>query len=191
MVATSAVALQERHAAEFRCPDDERMIEQTAALEVANQCSGRLIHYLRLHRVRVLDVRMRIPVGYTVAAGGIAAVKELNHAHALLDESPCKNTILCVLLAQITTAFRAVFLLDKLRFIRDLHHLRHGGLHLARQLVARNARGQVGVAGKFLQMPVIQRLEQIDRRRIVGRSKFLRTLQVVRRIDRRKICTLK
>ena len=40
-------------------------------------------------------------------------------------------------------------------------------------------------------MPIIQRLEQIDRRRIVGRSKFLRTLQVVRRIDRRKIRTLK
>ena len=191
MVATSTVALQERHAAEFRSPNNERMIEQTAALEVTNQRGGRLIHYLRLHGVAVLNVRMRVPIGDAVAAGGIAAVEELNHAHTLLDESPCENTILCVLLAQITTAFRAVFLLDKLRFIRDLHHLRHGGLHLAGQLVARNARGQVGVAGEFLEMPVVQRLEQINRRRIVGRGKFLRPLQVVRRIDCRKIRTLK
>ena len=86
------------------------MIEQTAALEVANQRSGGLIHNFRLHGVAVLNVRMRVPIGDAVTAGRITPVKELNHAHAVLDESTCENTILCVLLAQITTAFRAVFL---------------------------------------------------------------------------------
>ena len=84
VVATSTVALQERHAAEFRGPNDERVIKQTAALEVANQRGGGLIHNLRLHGVAVLNVSMRVPIGDAVAAGRGAAVEKLHDAHLSL-----------------------------------------------------------------------------------------------------------
>ena len=155
MIPSRPVALQEWHATKLRGPHDQRVIEQTAPLEIAQQRRSRLIHDLCLHGVRVLNVRVGIPVGDAVAAGRVAAVEKLHDAHALLDKAPRKDAILGVLLPQITATPGAVFLLDKLRFAADIHHLRHGCLHLAGQLVTGNARCQVSVAGKFLEVLVV------------------------------------
>ena len=46
MVSASSVGLQERHAAEFCRPDDERVFEETAALHVREQRRRRLVHEL-------------------------------------------------------------------------------------------------------------------------------------------------
>ena len=68
VVAAGPVGLQERHPTEFGAPHHQRVIQHAAGLEVRDQRRGRLIHDLRLHRVRLRDVTVRVPIGDAVAA---------------------------------------------------------------------------------------------------------------------------
>ncbi len=80
----AAVALAPGRAAELRAPDDERLVQQAAPLEVLQQPGDRQIDLRRqLARGCVLMPRVRVP-----RAAAAAAVEDLHEAHAALDQPP-------------------------------------------------------------------------------------------------------
>ena len=82
-VVVAAVALRHRRAAELAAPDDERLVEQAALLQVQDQCRRRLVHLARLHGDVALDPAVVVPV----------AVVELHETHAALDEAPRQQAV--------------------------------------------------------------------------------------------------
>ena len=80
VVAALGALLEHRHAAELGAPDDERVLEQAALLEVADQRGGGLIEDRGMHVVLLLELVVAVPV--QLAAAGVGAVEELHEAHA-------------------------------------------------------------------------------------------------------------
>ena len=76
-VVVAAVALGHGGAPELAAPDDERVVEHAALLQVLNQGGGGLVHLARLHHDVALDAAVVVPV----------AVVELDEAHAALGQS--------------------------------------------------------------------------------------------------------
>src|SRR5579871_4810487 len=80
MIAAKAVggnfALRISRAAKFAAPDDDRVIQQSALLEVHHQHRRRLIDFATFDRQRPRQAAMMIPV----------AMIELDETHAALDE---------------------------------------------------------------------------------------------------------
>src|SRR5262249_8526112 len=70
------VALPEGGAAELAAPDDERVVEQTAALEIEDERGAGLVGGHALAAQVVHDIAMRVP----------AAMEELHEADAALDQ---------------------------------------------------------------------------------------------------------
>src|SRR6185295_7016374 len=82
VVASRAVLLGVRRAAELAAPPDQRVLEQAAALQVHEQARDRLVD-----RARVVAVLRQVAV---LVPGGIraaVAVGDLNEAHARLAEA--------------------------------------------------------------------------------------------------------
>src|SRR5690606_2956351 len=79
----SRAILAERRAAELRAPDDERLVEETALLEIADERRDRLVRHARVELELAVEVRVLIP-------GGVVDVDE---AHAALDEPPCEDAV--------------------------------------------------------------------------------------------------
>jgi hypothetical protein len=76
-------ALPHRRAAEFAAPEDERVVQHAACLQIADERRGRLVdrHRARLHAF--LDCVVVIP----------RAVVELDHAHAALGEAAREQAV--------------------------------------------------------------------------------------------------
>ena len=108
VVAPGSTGLQKRHASKLCRPDDERVIQHAALLHVGNQSRSRLVHDLGLHRMRFLDVRMRVPIGDSIASGGIASVEQLNDANAFLEQSSRENAVLRIFLFQFRPRLGAI-----------------------------------------------------------------------------------
>ncbi len=78
------VALGHRRAAEFAAPDDERVVEHAALLEVADQGRGRLVGRLsHSSRVCLLMRVVVVPI----------AVIELNEPHAALGQAAGEQAV--------------------------------------------------------------------------------------------------
>src|SRR5262249_62287581 len=60
-VVVAAVALGARRAAELRAPDDQRVLEHAALLEVLEQAGDRLVHLGRQGAVVALDAGVGVP----------------------------------------------------------------------------------------------------------------------------------
>ena len=75
--------LGDRRATKLASPDDERVVEQPALLEVGQKRCGGSISSGALASMLPLDVRVRIP----------SSVIELHEPDALFDESSCHQTI--------------------------------------------------------------------------------------------------
>src|SRR5262249_38816383 len=85
MVTAFAVdALGERRAAELCGPEDERVLQQAALLEVGEQARAGSVENGGLFVVIVLQILVRVPVDARRAES--AAVDELHEAHAALDQ---------------------------------------------------------------------------------------------------------
>src|SRR5207247_5135215 len=78
MIAAIVTALYHRRAAKFAAPDDERVIQQAALLQVANERGA--------GPVGVLAVLLEIGDEISVLIPGF--VKDFNETHALFDEPP-------------------------------------------------------------------------------------------------------
>ena len=167
VIASCAIALEERHATELGTPDDQGVVEQTAALQIMDQGSGGLVHDLRLHGMSLEYIRMRIPVGDTVATGRIASVEKLDYTNPFLNQSTSQDTVFGVLALQVTPILCAIFALNRMRFPGNIHHFGHRGLHTTGQFVTRYASSQIGVTWVCFEVPVVETLQQVDRGTII------------------------
>ena len=79
----AAVALGARRAAELGAPDDDRLVEHPALLEVLQQAGDRQVHLGRELAVVGLDAGVGVP-----GAAAAAAVEDLHEPHAALDQPP-------------------------------------------------------------------------------------------------------
>src|SRR5207244_1045171 len=70
-------------AAELRGEDDDRLLQQAAALQVAEQAGDRFVHLTAVLRVVGLQATVGVP-----DAGAAGAVLDLDEADAALDEPP-------------------------------------------------------------------------------------------------------
>src|SRR5215813_1870057 len=77
------LALAINRAAEFPAPDDQRVFEQTALLQILNERRGRLVRAPALERKIARQVAVLIP----------AAMIKLNEAHAAFGQSPRQQTV--------------------------------------------------------------------------------------------------
>ena len=83
MVAAGALGvLGGRLPAELAAPDDQRLVEQAALLQVLEQAGDRLVGVAGVLGVVLDDVAVGVPVVVVVGAAGV----ELDEAHAALDQ---------------------------------------------------------------------------------------------------------
>ena len=130
----AAVALGHRRAAELAAPDDQRVVEHAALLQVGDQ------RRRRADRLRsaiagdvVLDVAVMVPV----------AVIELDEPHAALGQPPRQQAVrreravaaLACRTGRASASARSA----------DVHQLRHARLHAERHLVLADPRGDLGI----------------------------------------------
>lgn len=182
VVAAGAVALEERHAAEFGGPDDEGVVEHAALFEVGDEGGGGLVHDLGLHGVGVLNVGVTVPVGDAVSSRGVGAVEELDDADAFFEEAPGEDAVFGVFLFEVGPGVGAVLFVDGGGFVGEVHHFGNGDLHFAGEFVARNAGGEVGVARIFFEVVSVEAFEDLGGEAVVGGGVAVGTTQVGGRI---------
>ena len=134
VVRVGQLALAEHRAAELAAPDDQRVVEQAALLQIGDERRRRLIRALALQREIARQIVVLIP----------AAMIELDEAHVALGEPPRQQAVggVRARLARL----RAVHLEDRVGLLRQIHQVRHGRLHPVRHLVLRDARFDLRIA---------------------------------------------
>ena len=126
--------LKVRRAAELAAPDDERVVEQAEALQVADQRGTRGVGVL------ALNLELRVQVAVLVPAG----VEELHETRAALDEAAGHEAV--VREAPLPPHVRAVHLQHLRRLLAEVSEFRHARLHPVGHLVLGDARGDLRVA---------------------------------------------
>ena len=128
-------ALDERGATEFAAPDNERVIEETEALEVFDEGGAGLIGIAALGIEFGGQGIMLIP----------ASVHELNAAGTPFDQAPRHQAIMGESAGLIDLG--AVAFEDLLWFLGEVGEFGDAGLHPERHFVLGDASGDFGVAG--------------------------------------------
>ena len=88
VVVAAVAALGTRRSAELRAPDDDRLVEQAAALQVVEQGRDRLIDLAAIARVIRFEPAVRVPG----AGPAVGAVEDLHEPDAALDQPPGRQT---------------------------------------------------------------------------------------------------
>ena len=130
-----------RLAAELAAPDDQRLVEQAALLQVLEQAGDRLVGVAGVLGVVGDHVGVGVPVVVVVGAAGV----DLDEPHAALDQPPGQQA-----LAAEVGGLGLVDAVQRQRVSRSPGEIdRLGGvlLHLEGQLVAGDPRGQLAVVG--------------------------------------------
>ena len=83
VVGVGELALAEHRAPELAAPDDERLVEQTALLEIRDERRGRLIRPTALQREIARQIVVLVP----------AAMIELDEAHVALGEATRQEAV--------------------------------------------------------------------------------------------------
>ena len=128
-------ALRVRGAAELAAPDDKRVVEHAALLQVLDQGSRGLVDVAGHLGQLVLQAAVVVPV----------AVIELDEAHAFLGESAGEEGIAGERARSIHV--RSVAFHDRLAFAGEVHELRDAGLHTVGHLGLADAGRDLRVAG--------------------------------------------
>ena len=134
VVGRRQLALGIAGAAELAAPDDERVVEHAPALQVRDQGGAGLIGLPALPLDALRQVVVLIP----------ALVIELDERDAALGEPARQQTVGGERARR--PRVRAVERQRLLRFVREVHHAGHAGLHAIRHLVLRDARVDLGIA---------------------------------------------
>jgi hypothetical protein len=147
------VALAVGRAPEFAAPDDQRLIEQPALLEIGNERGAGLVGLLAFRAQTARKAAVMIPI----------AMAKLNEANAPLSESAREQAVV-----GITRFARRgpVEVEDFFRFLREIGQFRHAGLHAECEFVVFNLRGDRWVA-QFAQcqaIEVVRGVEQLPAR---------------------------
>src|SRR4029079_15453376 len=90
MVIAPVASLGARSSTELRSPNHERFVEQASSLEVLDEGSIRLIHLPEESGMPLLEPTVCIPG----TGAAVAAVKDLHKAHAALDQTAGRQTLL-------------------------------------------------------------------------------------------------
>ena len=133
-------------AAELSAPDDERVVEHSALLEVLDQRVAGLVDVLALAGHTAVDVGVVVPV----------VVVDLDEADAAFDQAAGHEH--AVGEAAALAGFVAVELEDMLGLLGQVGQLGHAGLHAERHLVLLDARVRLGVADGL----VVEAVELVD-----------------------------
>ena len=137
VVVAAVGALGDGEPAELACPEDDRLVEQPALLEVADQGRGGLVGpgTQRLERLGVL----------AVGVPGLAAQEELDKADAPLDQAAGDQAASAVLVGG--RVVQAIHPPDRRRLAGQVDGLGDGGLHLRGDLEIGDPRLELGIAG--------------------------------------------
>ena len=154
MVAALA-ALRFGRAAELAAPEDQRRIEQAAPLQILEQRGDRLVGLRGHAEVVLLDVVVRVPLHVARAAAGDQA----DEAHALLDQPPRQQAAPAVVVGRLLAD--AVQVERLLRLAGEVEDLGRLGLHLERQIVGVDARGEFVVVRRHVGL--VQVADQVER----------------------------
>ena len=142
------------HAAELAAPDDEGIVEEAAAPEVAEQPGDGPVRPAAVETVVLLDVLVGVP------ASGVARV-ELHEAHSPLDHAPGEETARAELVGVLLAD--AVEAAGRLALAAQVDHLRRGGLHAEGQLVGVDPGGEVAVEIAFFQVARVDAAHEVER----------------------------
>src|SRR5262245_31443370 len=80
------------HAPEFRVPDDQGLVQQSAALEIRNQACDGLVDFRRVLAMIIHDAGMRIPRIYILVYDRTAV--ELDETNASFNHAASQQTLL-------------------------------------------------------------------------------------------------
>ena len=132
---TVGAALRVGRPAELAAPDDERLVEHAALLEILDQGGRRLVDVAGHLGQLVLQAAVVVPV----------AVVELHEAHAFLGEAAGQQGIAREGARGVHVG--PVALHDRLALSGEVHEFRDAGLHAVGHLGLADARGDFRVAG--------------------------------------------
>src|SRR5207249_1523446 len=93
VVAAQRALLMGRHAPEFGCPQDERLREQPASLEVLDQNCRGPVQDGSVALVIVLEGLVGVPVQQAVDARSTRAAIKLHEAHTVFQQSPREDAV--------------------------------------------------------------------------------------------------
>ena len=135
VVRRGELALRIDRAAEFAAPDDQRVIQKSALLQVDDQRRRRHVGVVALAADLVRQVAVLVP----------AHVVKLDEAHAALGQTAGQQAIRGIAAGLLDVG--AVEVEDRLRLAREVGQLGHGGLHPVAELVLGDAGDDLRVAG--------------------------------------------
>ena len=148
MVFAAVIPLGRWRPAKLAAPHNERLVEQSAGLQIGQQRGNRAIHRAATLRQVFAQAAMVIP---DVVGRG---VKELHEPHAALDQPPCEQA-----LPSKQFRFRIVRAVKRMRGLRlgrKIERLGRRTLHLKRQLEGRDAGVELTVLFAFLAMEFVE-----------------------------------
>ena len=170
MVAAVGAFLEGGHSAELGHESHERVLEQAAGFKVLEKRRGRLVENGGVHRVLADDALVAVPVT-DAFAHGVGPVEELDEAHALLEQATGKDAVLGEASLVDVGVVSAVHGAGRGRFAGEVGELGGVELHAGRELIGRDASGQVGVPGILLKVLVVEPAEVVACRAIgLGRD---------------------
>src|SRR5262249_17979933 len=129
VVGRSECALAVDRAAGLAAPDDDRIVEQAALLEVADESGGGLVDVAALAADLGGQIAVLVP----------AAMEELHEADAALDHAAGEKAVAGEA-AVVVTAVDAVHLSNVPRLARQVGQLRHRRLHAEGHLILGDTR---------------------------------------------------
>ena len=154
VVVASLAPLRERHPSELRVPQHERVLQQAALLEVAQQARDRLVGRQAHRRQLFQDAVVVVPiVGRTARSA-----PDLDEPHAPFDQPPGQQTALAEVLGRLF--IQAVLLVSRRRFPAEIERFGGAQLHLRRQLVRPDAGLQPAVVIVRGEMRPVELLQQ-------------------------------
>ncbi len=159
MITTECAFLKHRHASEFGTPDDEGVCEQSSLFQIADECSGGLIHDATVDIVLFAECLMSIPVEFS--GTGVGSVEQLDEPHTLFDEFASEDAVAGVTGAdRIGRVIGSVHAESVGRFGAEVCDVWYGGLHAGGQFVAGDTSGQFRVEGVLLQVLFIEQSQE-------------------------------
>ena len=137
IILAGQAALRIDRPAELSAPDDQRIIEHAALLEVLNQGGRAAVGVVALVPEGGGQVAVLVP----------AAMQDLDDAHASFDQ-PARQQGAVGEGARLAHR-RAVHIQNALRFAGNVDQFRHAGLHAKRHFVLGDARLRLRIAEPF------------------------------------------
>ncbi len=146
---------------ELAAPDDERLVEESALFEVAEEsCHGK-VGVARVKLVVFHEVAVRVPV----VIGVIASRVDLDETDATFHQAPREETFLAEVFRALV--IESVEFANVRGFGGKIECLGCCGLHAEGEFVAINPCGKIGVLGVSVQMLFVQLIKRADQQALL------------------------